>query len=235
MDVREAVASRYSCRAFLSTPVPMQTVREILDRAARAPSGGNLQPWAAVHVLSGAPLAALKALLRPRFNELPRAEGAEYPVYPSPLKEPYYARRSQVGALLYEALGIPREDRPARYRQYARNFEFFDAPVGLFFLIDRSMGPPQWSDLGMYIQTVMLLARAYGLDTCAQEAWTHWHKTVPAFLGVPACQLVFCGMALGYADADAAINRWRAPRAGAESFAVFQGFPDNGFGDGRKD
>ena len=87
----------------------------------------------------------------------------------------------------------------------------------------------------MYIQTVMLLARAYGLDTCAQEAWTHWHKTVPAFLGVPACHLVFCGMALGYADADAAINRWRAPRAGAESFAVFQGFPDNGFGDGRKD
>jgi nitroreductase len=227
MDVRDAVASRYSCRAFLPTPVPLATVRDILDRAARAPSGGNLQPWL-VHALAGERLEAVRALIRPRFNELPRGEGAEYPVYPAPLKEPYYARRSQVGAALYHALGIPREDKPARYRQYARNFEFFSAPVGLFFLIDRTMGPPQWCDLGMYIQTVMLLARAYGLDTCAQEAWTHWHKTVPAFLNLSPDYLLFCGMALGYADPEAAINRWRAPREGVESFAVFDGFPDNG-------
>jgi nitroreductase len=227
MDVREAVASRYSCRAFLPTPVPVGTVRDILARASRAPSGGNLQPWL-VHALAGTRLEALRALIRPRFGELPRGEGAEYTIYPSPLKEPYYARRSRVGALLYEALGIPREDRPARYRQYARNFEFFGAPVGLFFVIDRTMGAPQWSDLGMYIQTVMVLARAYGLDTCAQEAWTHWHKTVPAFLGLSADHLVFCGLALGYADPDAAINRWRAPRESVESFAVFEGFPDNG-------
>ena len=227
MDVREVVASRYSCRAFLSTPVPAATVRDILDRAARAPSGGNLQPWR-IHALAGARLDALRALIRPRFGELPRGEGAEYQIYPSPLKEPYHGRRSEVGALLYKALGIPREDRPARYRQYARNFEFFGAPVGLFFLIDRTMGPPQWSDLGMYVQTVMLLARDYGLDTCAQEAWTHWHKTVPTFLSLSPDYLVFCGMALGYADPDAAINRWRAPRESVESFAVFEGFPDNG-------
>ncbi len=127
MDVRDAVASRYSCRAFLPTPVPLASVRDILDRAARAPSGGNLQPWL-VHALAGERLEAVRALIRPRFNELPRGEGAEYPVYPAPLKEPYYARRSQVGAALYHALGIPREDKPARYRQYARNFEFFSAP-----------------------------------------------------------------------------------------------------------
>jgi len=166
MDVREAVASRFSCRAFLDTPVPEAVVREIIARAARAPSGGNVQPWH-VHVLAGTALADLKRRLAPRMNELPRAEGSEYDIYPPDLKEPYRSRRYQVGDLLYRAIGIPREDRPGRYRQYARNFIFFDAPVGLFFAIDRSMGPPQWSDLGMYIQSVMLLARAHGLHSCA--------------------------------------------------------------------
>jgi nitroreductase len=181
MDVRDAVASRFSCRAFLPTPVPLATVRDILERAARAPSGGNLQPWR-VYALAGAVLEDLKARIRPHAPSNPRGEGAEYQVYPSPLKEPYNSRRFEVGADLYRAISVPREDRPARYRQYARNFEFFGAPVGLLFTIDRSMGAPQWSDLGMYVQTVMLLARAYGLDTCSIEAWTHWHKTASAFL-----------------------------------------------------
>jgi nitroreductase len=229
VDVSEAITGRYSCRAFLPTPVPLGIVRDILARAARAPSGGNLQPWI-VRVLAGERLEALRALIRPRSDELPRGEGAEYTIYPSPLKQPYYDRRAEVGTLLYKSLGIPREDRPARYRQYARNFEFFAAPVGLFFLIDRSMGPPQWCDLGMYLQSVMLLARAHGLDTCAQEAWTHWHKTVSAFLDVSPEHLLFCGMALGYGDPGAAINGWRAPREPLESFAVFEGFPDNGGG-----
>jgi nitroreductase len=225
MDVRDAVASRFSCRAFLSTPVPLATVREILELAARAPSGGNLQPWR-VHALAGAVLADLEARIRPHAPANPRGEGAEYPVYPSPLKEPYNARRFEVGAALYRAIGIPREDRAARYRQYARNFEFFGAPVGLFFTIDRSMGPPQWSDLGMYVQTVMLLARAYGLDSCGIEAWTFWHKTAAAFLALPAEEMVFCGMALGQADPDAPINRWRSSREAIDRFAVFAGFPD---------
>jgi nitroreductase len=199
MDVRDAVASRFSCRAFLPTPVPLATVRDILARAARAPSGGNLQPWR-VHALAGAVLEDLKARIRPHAPDNPRGEGAEYQVYPSPLEEPYYGRRFQVGADLYRAIGIPREDRPARYRQFARNFEFFGAPVGLIFTIDRNMGPPQWSDLGMYIQTVMLLARAYGLHTCSIEAWTHWHKTASAFLALPPEEMVFCGMALGHSD-----------------------------------
>jgi nitroreductase len=223
MNVRDAVASRYSCREFLPTPVPLATVRGILDRAARAPSGGNLQAWR-VHALTGAPLEDLKAKIRPYAPTNPRGEGAEYQVYPDPLKEPYHARRYEVGALLYRAIGIPREDRPARYRQYARNFEFFGAPVGLFFSIDRTMGPPQWADLGMLVQTVMLLARGEGLHTCSIEAWTHWHRTVSAHLDLPDELLLFCGMALGHADAMAPINQWRAPREGVDGFAVFSGF-----------
>jgi len=223
MDVREAVATRFSCRAFLDKPVPQAVVRDILEAAARAPSGGNLQPWR-IHALAGGRLEALKAQLRPRFAELPKAEGAEYAVYPPDLKEPYRTRRFAVGALLYQAIGVPREDRPARLRQFARNYLFYDAPVGLFFSIDRTMGPPQWSDLGGYIQTLMLLARGEGLHACAQEAWTSWHVTVSAFLDLPPELMIFCGMALGYADDHAPINSWRAPREPVDAFATFAGF-----------
>ncbi|MCF8478104.1 MAG: nitroreductase [Pseudolabrys sp.] len=223
MDIFEAVSSRYSCRAYLPTPVPEATVRDILGRAARAPSGGNLQPWR-VHALAGARLEALRTIVRSRLDELLRIEGAEYDIYPRDLKEPYEARRHRSGVMLYQSIGVTREDRAGRYRQYARNFLFFDAPVGLFFSIDRSLGPPQWSDVGGYLQTVMLLARGYGLHCCAQEAWTHWHKTLPSFLDLPAEHILFCGMALGYEDPDAAINRWRSPRAPLDEFASFDGF-----------
>ena len=224
MDVREAIASRYSCRAFLPDPVPEATVRDILQRAARAPSGGNLQPWL-VHAIAGERLEALKALLRPRFaKELPRGEGPEYDIYPRELKQPYYGRRARVGNELYGSIGIAREDRPGRYRQFARNYLFYDAPVGLFVSIDRTLGPPQWSDLGGFIQSIMLLARAHGLHTCPQEAWTHWHKTLGAFLQLPAEHILFCGIALGVADDAAAINRWRAEREPLEVFARFEGF-----------
>jgi nitroreductase len=225
MDVRDAVATRYSCRAFLPTPVPLPIVRDILDRAARAPSGGNLQPWR-VDALAGQSLEALKSLIRPRHGELPDGEGAEYPVYPSPLNEPYRARRFDVGAALYRSLGIAREDRAGRINQFARNFELFDAPVGLFVSIDRGLGPPQWADVGGFIQTVMLVARAHGLSSCPQEAWTCWHKTVSAFLALPATHMLFCAIALGHADENAAINRWRSERAGVDAFATFSGFDD---------
>ena len=223
MHISEAVTSRYSCRAFLPTPISEQIVRDIVERARRAPSGGNLQPWR-VHVLAGAKLAALRTLVRARFDELPRIEGAEYDIYPRDLKEPYETRRHRSGVMLYQSIGVTREDRAGRYRQYARNFMFYDAPVGLFFAIDRSMGPPQWSDLGGFIQTVMLLARGYGLHSCAQEAWTHWHKTLPPFLGLPPEYMLFCGMALGHADESAPINSWRSPREPLDAFASFDGF-----------
>jgi nitroreductase len=225
MDVRDAVASRYSCRAFLPTPVPLPIVRDILDRAARAPSGGNLQPWR-VDALAGPRLEALKSLIRPRHGELPRGEGTEYAVYPSPMREPYRTRRFAVGAALYRSLGIPREDRPARLAQFARNFELFGAPVGLFISIDRSLGAPQWADLGGFVQTVMLVARAHGLHSCAQEAWTSWHQTVSAFLPLPETHILFCAVALGHADEAAPINSWRSERDGVDAFARFSGFDD---------
>ncbi len=225
MDVRDAVSSRFSCRAFLPTPVPLAIVRSILEGAACAPSGGNLQPWF-VHALSGAPLEELKALVRSRVAQNPSGEGAGYDIYPRGLKDPYRTRRYETGEMLYRSIGMRREDRAGRLRQYACNWEFFGAPVGLFVSIDRGMGPPQWADLGMYVQTAMLLARERGLDTCGLESWTHWDRTAATFLGIPPEHILFCGIALGYADPDAPINRWRTRRVSLESFAIFRGFAD---------
>ena len=223
MDVRDAVASRFSCRAFLPTPVPEAIVREIIERAARAPSGGNLQAWR-IYAIAGARVEELKALLSPRMGELPKGEGGEYQIFPTDLKEPYRSRRFGLGELLYRSIGVPREDRPARYRQYARNFQFFGAPVGLFFAIDKTMLPAQWADIGGLIQTVMVLARAYGLHTCPQEAWITWQRTMRTFLELPDELMLFCGMALGYADTSAPINFWRSPREPLDNFATFTGF-----------
>ena len=224
MRVTEAVASRYSCRAFLPTPIPEKIVREIVELAARAPSAGNVQPWQ-VYALAGEPLEALKALLAPRMAaELPKGEGVDYPIFPHPLGEPYNARRFGVGELLYKSIGIPREDKAARYRQYARNYLFFGAPVALFFAREKAHGPAQWADIGGYLQTVCLLARDYGLHTCPQQAWVSFHKTVRSFLNLPDNLMVYSGMALGYADETAPINQWRSPREPVDSFATFSGF-----------
>jgi nitroreductase len=224
MDVAEAVASRYSCRAFLPTPIPEATVRDIVERAARAPSAGNMQPWR-VYALAGKRVDELRALLKPRMaTELPKGEGTNYTIYPEPLTEPYQTRRFTVGQLLYNAVGIPRGDRPGRYRQYARNFEFFGAPVALFFARDRTHGPAQWADIGGYLQTVALVARGHGLHTCAQQAWVSFHRTVETFLNLPPDLMIYSGMALGYADESAPINQWRSPRAPLDDFTSFDGF-----------
>jgi nitroreductase len=225
MDVRDAVASRYSCRAFLPTPVPEQTVREIVERAARAPSAGNMQPWC-VYALAGKRVETLKALLTPRMSELPKGEGTDYTIYPDPLGDPYRTRRFTVGELLYKAIGIPREDRPARYKQYARNYMFFDAPVAIFFAREKIHGPAQWADIGGYLQTVALLARGCGLHTCPQQAWVSFNRTIRDFLNLPDHLMVYSGMALGYADERAPINSWRSPREPLEAFATFSGFDD---------
>jgi len=225
MDVRDAIASRYSCRSFLPTPIPEQTVREIIERAARAPSAGNIQPWR-VDAIAGERLEALKGLMRPRMSELPKGEGTEYPIYPPELQSPYSERRFAVGEMLYRSINVAREDKAARYRQYARNFEFFGAPVGLFVSIERSFVLGQWIDLGSFIQNIMLLARDYGLHTCPQEAWASFSRTVASFLDLPAHMMLFCGIALGHADEQAAINSWRAPRAPLQDFATFSGFVD---------
>ena len=221
--VTEAVRGRRSTRAFLDRPVGRETVAEILEIAARAPSGGNLQPWH-VDVLAGAALAALKDRVRTGLTANPRGEGTEFPVYPPGLTEPWRGRRFASGEQLYAALGIPREDRPARLRQFARNFELFGAPVGLFFSIPRHFGPPQWAHLGMFLQNLMLLAEERGLATCAQEAWALAHETVGAVLGLPEERMLYCGMALGYADESHPINGWRTEREPPAAFARFSGF-----------
>jgi nitroreductase len=223
MDIFDAVASRYSCRAFLPTPIPEATIRDIVERAARAPSAGNMQPWR-VYAIAGERVTDLKALLAPRMNELPKAEGGDYRIYPDPMEEPYRSRRFEVGELLYKSIGVPREDKPARYRQYARNFQFFGAPAALFFAIEKAHGVAQWADIGGYLQTVMLLARGHGLHTCPQQAWVSWHRTMRTFLDLPDNLMIYSGMSIGYADEAAAINAWRAPRAPLDSYATFTGF-----------
>jgi nitroreductase len=223
MNVTAAIDTRMSCRAFLSTPVPRETVVDILERAKRAPSGGNLQPWL-VHVLTGPALADFLAIIRQKMATTPAGEGSEYPIYPPNLHEPYRSRRYTLGEDLYATIGIAREDKVGRLRQFARNYEFFGAPVGLFFSIDRRMGTDQWADVGMFMQNIMLLAREHELHTCPQEAWANWHRTVSEFLGFPPEHMLFCGMALGFRDEAAPINRLRSDRAALEEFATLRGF-----------
>ena len=218
MDVSAAVARRMSVRAFKPDPVPGGVVREILEAAKAAPSGGNLQPWR-VHALAGEPLAEFKALAAASAPE-----AAEYEVYPANLWDPFRTRRYQCGEDLYASIGIGRDDRPARFRQLARNTQFFGAPVGLFFCLDRNLGPPQWSDLGMYMQTVMLLAVERGLDTCAQEYWARYPKLVAGFVGIPDDHRLFSGMALGYRDESQPINQWRTRRDPFEDWCEMKGF-----------
>jgi nitroreductase len=222
MNITEAIDSRMSCRAFLSNPVPASTLRTILETAKRAPSGGNLQPWH-VYVLTGTALDEFRTVIRAKLSTQPRGEGSEYDVYPKNLTDPYLARRYKCGEDLYATIDVPRENKPARLRQFARNYELFGAPVGLFFAIDRQMGLGQWADLGMFMQSIMLLAREQGLHTCAQEAWAAWYKTVGEFLHMPPNLMLFSGMALGFRDESAPINRLRTERAVLTEFATIRG------------
>jgi len=225
LNVTQAVRRRFSCRAFLSKPVPRATIAEILEIAARAPSGGNLQPWH-VDVLTGEPLAALKDKVRASLMANPGGEGTEFPVYPPSLGDPWRARRFACGEQLYASIDIPRENRPARLMQFARNFDLFGAPVGLFFSIPRSFGPPQWAHLGMFMQNVMLLAAERGLGTCPQEAWAIVHRTVGEAIALPPDRMLTCGMALGHADEAHPINQWRTEREPLKNFASLAGFQE---------
>jgi nitroreductase len=220
MNVSDAIKSRMSCRAFLDTPVPLATIRSMLETAKRSPSGGNLQPWQ-VHVLTGAPLEEFLALVRKKLRDQPQGEGTEYHVYPPNLKEPYRSRRYKCGEDLYATISVPREDRQRRLAQFARNYELFGAQALMFFVIDRHMGADQWADVGMFMQSIMLLAREHGLHTCAQEAWASWHRTVAEFIGLSPELMLFCGMALGFRDETAPINRLCTDRASLDEFATF--------------
>nr|WP_302053873.1 nitroreductase [Sphingomonas tagetis] len=225
MSVSDAVDRRQSTRGYLDREVPIDVLRDILARALRSPSGGNLQPWH-VYALAGQPLADL---VDDVMAKLPTAgfggDGDfEYAVYPASLGDPYLNRRFRAGEDLYKALSIPREDKARRRQQFVENFRFFGARVGLFFYIDRNMGAPQWSDLGMLMQTVMLLATERGLATCAQEAWSIWHKTVRAHVGAPPQLMLFSGMALGYPDPEHPTASVRTDRAALDEMVSFRGW-----------
>jgi len=215
MDVRDAVAARSSIRQFTDEPVPDATIRALLERAARAPSGGNLQPWR-IYVLNGDAMARFRSFTAER-----PAAGGEYDIYPPSLWEPYRTNRYVNGEQLYATLGIGRGDKEARLAQFAKNQDFFGAPAALFCFIDRELGPPQWSDLGMFLQTFMLLAQEAGIDTCAQEFWSVHHTSVREFVGAPDEELLFCGMAIGHADPSAPVNTLVTERMPFDEWATF--------------
>jgi len=222
MEVSEAIATRRTNRAFLPDPVPLETLKQILVQAARAPSGGNLQPWK-VYLLIGAARDELVRRVAEKRKETPMGEAPEYHIYPPQLSEPYRTRRFRIGEAMYGAIGIPREDKAARLKFFTRNWEFFGAPVGLIFTIDRQMQQGQWADLGMFMQSLMLLAREHGLHTCPQEAWAVWHSLIREYLKVPENEMIFCGMGIGYADENAAVTALVSERAPLEEFVTIFG------------
>lgn len=223
MTVSEAVASRRSIRAFLDKPVDPAILRSVLERARRAPSGGNVQPWNAV-VLAGEPLLRLQAMIAEALPRGRAAHSTEYDIYPPGLDGVYEARRVGVGEAMYAALGIAREEKKRRLGQFGLNFRGFGAPVLLLVHTPRYMGPPQWSDIGMWLQTVMLLLREEGLDSCPQEAWAMYSRQVRKVARIPDDHIFFCGMAIGYRDPDAAVNRFAVPRAPLSEVVRFEGF-----------
>jgi nitroreductase len=211
MQVTQAVAARRSVRGYLESPVDPALLREIATKAARAATGGNIQPWH-IDLVSGESLAELKRIMMAKLMA-GETETPAYDVYPRGLTAPYRDRTFALGEAMYGEIGIPRDDKQARRLWFAHNFQFFGAPAALFCTVDRQMGPPQWADLGMYLQTVMLLAVEAGLATCAQECWAVYPQTVTTFLKTPAERMLFCGMSIGYEDETEPANRLRAARA----------------------
>ncbi|WP_432164545.1 nitroreductase [Streptomyces sp. bgisy031] len=220
MDVYEAVTSRRAVRGFTDQPVPREALERVLSAAAWAPSGSNLQPWHA-YVLTGRPLAELKKCAGERLATGDPWDEPEYEQYPSALKSPYRERRSAFGEQRYGALGIAREDIEARQRASSANWDCFGAPAALFCYIDRDLGAPQWSDVGMYLQTVMLLLRAEGLHSCPQMAWAKFHRSVAEVLSPPDELMLFCGMSIGFEDVAA--DRTRTGRAPLGETVTFVG------------
>jgi nitroreductase len=224
VTVTDALRRRISIRSFKSTPLQESLVRDILDVARWAPSGGNLQPWKVI-VIAGSERDSLVTIAKNRAADAPD-ESSDRPVYPPNLWEPYRTRRFKVGEDLYALLGIPRTDRAARLRRFASNYEFFGAPIGMFFIVDERMGYGQWAHLGMFMQSIALAAWERGVATCMQEAWATLRSTLKSHFRLPANELVYCGMALGYADDAAAVNSLRSERAPIDDFAQFLGFQE---------
>ena len=223
MDVSAAVATRRSIRAFLDKPVEQAQLRRVMEKAQAAPSGGNTQPWNAV-MLTGTPLQKLFDLVAATIPQGLMAYSAEYPIYPAELEGRYADQRFAVGEAMYAALGIPREDKDSRRDVFANNFRAFGAPVLMLIHTPRYMGLPQWSDIGMWLQTVLLLLREEGLDSCAQEAWAIYQKQIREVVEIPDDHIFFCGVAIGWGDRHAAVNNFPVPRVGLDQAVRWEGF-----------
>jgi nitroreductase len=223
MNVTEAVRHRRSIRDFLPDPVPAGVLREIFDAARWAPSGGNIQAWRIIGV-AGAEREAVISMARATRPDPQRDADNSYPIYPANLWEPLRTRRYTLAEDMYRALGIPREDKPARLRHVARNMEFFGAPVGLFFIVDRRVGHGQWAHLGMLIQTVALLLEERGLGSCMQEAWASFRPELATLLKLGADEMVYCGMAVGHPNPANPVNGFERHRMSVEELADLRGF-----------
>lgn len=223
--VEMAVAGRRTVRAFLPTPVPRSLVAHLLDVAARAPSGTNMQPWRAYVLHGEAKRRVSESLLRAHADP-PGSHRAEYEYYPEPFFEPFLTRRRKVGFDLYGLLGIARGETEKMHRQHGRNLLFFDAPVGLVFTIDRRLKIGSWLDYGMFLQNIMVAAREHGLETCVQAAFAPFHDVLRRELPIGDEEIVVCGMSLGYADPDAPENQLVTVREPARAFTTFIGFED---------
>lgn len=223
--VDAAMTTRRSVRAFLPKPVPRAVVEEILDIAARAPSGTNMQPWR-VHALAGAPLTAFCDAIEGTFLAGDHGEVREYKYYPDEFFEPYLSRRRQVGFAMYDLLSIKRGEAEKMKAQHAQNFRFFGAPVGLICTIDKRLNVGSWLDYGFFLGNICTAVRGRGLDTIPQAAFASLPNAIRAALNLPDQEAIVCGMAIGYADPDATINQLRTPRAPASEFTRFAGFAD---------
>jgi len=220
--VDAAITSRRSLRAFLPTPVPRATIEAILGVASRAPSGTNTQPWK-VYVLTGAAKTELSRKVVAAYDDpVERAKHTdEYDYYPTEWKSPFIDRRRKVGWDLYGLLEIAKTDKVRMHAQHRRNYQFFDAPVGLIFTIDRIMQQGSWLDYGMFLQSIMVAARGRGLDTCPQAAFMQFHRIILEHVGAPANEQLVCGMSLGHADPAAIENTLVTEREPVANFARF--------------
>jgi nitroreductase len=223
MQVTQAVVSRRSVRQFLDKPVPLDVLQRVLAKAQQSPSGGNTQPWNAI-ILTGEPLAELTAKIKAKTATAPLGEGFEYDIYPKGLEGRYEEQRRGVGKAMFDALGLAREDSAGRIAQMQKNWDSFGAPVQLFTYTRKYMGPPQWSDIGMWLQTVMLLLREEGLDSCAQEIWAMYATYMRELLDIDDEHIFFCGMAIGYRDPDAPVNNFAVPRVELDQAIQWRGF-----------
>jgi len=223
MKTTEAVTSRRSVRQFINKPVEIEKLQRVFEKAQMSASGGNTQPWNAI-VVTGDMLTDITAKIKEKAASAPMGEGHEYAIYPKGLDGRYEDQRRAVGKAMFDAVGLERDDAAGRIAQMGKNWDSFGAPVQLFTYCPKYMGPPQWSDMGMWLQTVMILLREEGLDSCAQEIWAMYGTYMRELLSIDDDHIFFCGMAIGYRDEDDPINNFERPRAALDDVLDWRGF-----------